>query len=78
MPAPFVGHLALGLGLLLLGPAHLDHYADDGVPQHVELITHDHDQHVGIAHIERAVHLTRRLRLDREWDVEPLQRQLTC
>ena len=78
MPAPFVlGDLALGLGLLLLGPAHLDHYANDRVPQHVEPITHHHYQHVGIAHIERAVDLTQRLRLDRTVDLA-LQRKLTC
>jgi len=78
VPTPFVlGDLALGLGLLLLGPAHLDHYADDRVTQHVEPITYHHNQHAGIAHIERAVDLTRRLWLDRTLDLA-LQRKLTC
>ena len=78
MPAPFVlGDLALGLGLLLLGAAHLDHYADDRVPQHGEPITQHHNQPIGIAHIERAIDFARRLRLHRTLGLA-LQRKLTC
>ena len=63
-----MGDLAVGLGLLLLGPAHLDHHADDRVPQHVEPVTHDVDKHTRVAHLDRHLDLAQRLRLDRAFD----------
>jgi len=77
VPAPFVGRLALGFGLLLLGAAHLDHHADDRVSQHVEPVTHDVDELTRVANLDRHLDLAQRLRLDRALDFA-FWRKLTC
>ena len=76
MQATFVGDLGLGFGLLFLGAPHLDHYADNRVPQHVEPIAHDLDEHLGAAHIDQHLDLAQRIRLHWALDLA-FERKLT-
>jgi hypothetical protein len=71
--------MVLGIRLVFIQPlatAVLQPHADVGFDRAVGQ-PHDIDQHVrATQRIDR--HVARRLRLDRAWDVEPLQRELTC
>jgi hypothetical protein len=73
VPAPIMGDLALGLGLLLLRPAALDGHADDRIPQLIEPIAHDFDEPIRVAHIDN---VARWLWLDGTFSVA-FERKLT-